>query len=1077
MAVECVRKFSGVCSKLTGRDLDHVEKLCEVSCRFLRENAEQFVCERRDKPILVLYGNDATPAQTMETVRCESNGFTKTFYRRGRHSKDFLAEKLFITDGVSTAVVFTDPLELSDKTAWTAFEVSRRLFSLPRQLGHVGLTVLVHVYDSALYAPLIKRQRQRVEAVLLQEGHRRDWAPGFATLMSLLTWLAAAPCINHSVHNAMKWSVKEYVQDKSCMRSAFIVIASLRNGFVTLTANVSAWVRATLKFEDWGSSARVLPEVWMLLLRDSELIAALSLMQLRFEEGCLKVARLYEDVHDVVNQVVTILMKLWLFQNFTDSRWCTLGPVSRTMVACFLLGLDHCVSYIMSLEKVSKFYISGFPVHCTAQVKRLFAIVSISSHVPDAILFLLLKDDRVAMQLDEIDAQIQKMLDLVHRVSPEAWRIVGEVARMDPQSLCEASTSAALASAAHINQALLHARGPPWNLARGDVDENLAALEILSDPPAEEVSHKIWKLVKSGWSRDELKSGLHLLLSAPWSSTPVEQAHSATQCVMRRHRAYGGRTLRARVMLNMMRVLIRPSQHDAKLKKLVGQLEGLQRKVQRRISGRQAFVSKVNVKLQAQAGSKTDKNAMRIKVFKHHGKAWQGMEHTSRLKFEVVAQKLYKQKIEDITTKKRTLAASICAFRRGAEETAVKSGVRLLMSSCRLTPNQLSELERIWSSVEFSQARVEELRQEHLRPVGPPPLTMQHVINQMELCAQVPKPPKPGWLAFVCKHREWVKGTVIMVETGHDVRYLKLLHALQSPYLAIFAPLDKLVSARPDIAPVNWDASWVDTWRHEYVLVRQSYLLTSAGDVPASWSSPLFSCGALFLHGGRVVSNSPFFTLDESMDIVGCTGLPADTLDEEDVSISEPTVGRTWADDPAYLDFLLEGPTTERGPSPASPVDGGDDFDVDVFAAFDATCIDAVAEESDASQCELFRWAQKTGTYESWNSGDLFELLKIQAVMPLDEWLRVRGLARSQSFGIAVFDVRTITTMIESWCHKMRFLYLQADGVALHDELFGTDALADYTESEATGVAFRHGTDAVRRRITMIRDMVPMLPV
>ena len=59
----------------------------------------------------------------------------------------------------------------------------------------------------------------------------------------------------------------------------------------------------------------------------------------------------------------------------------------------------------------------------------------------------------------------------------------------------------------------------------------------------------------------------------------------------------------------------------------------------------------------------------------------------------------------------------------------------------------------------------------------------------------------------------------------------------------------------------------------------------------------------------------------------------------------------------------------------------------------------------------------------------------------------------------------------------MRFLYLQADGVALHDELFGTAALADYTESEATGVAFRHGTDAVRRRITMIRDMVPMLPV
>ena len=46
MAVACVRKYSGVCSKLTGRDLDEVEKLCEVSCRFLRDNAEEFIHQR-----------------------------------------------------------------------------------------------------------------------------------------------------------------------------------------------------------------------------------------------------------------------------------------------------------------------------------------------------------------------------------------------------------------------------------------------------------------------------------------------------------------------------------------------------------------------------------------------------------------------------------------------------------------------------------------------------------------------------------------------------------------------------------------------------------------------------------------------------------------------------------------------------------------------------------------------------------------------------------------------------------------------------------------------------------------------
>ena len=71
------------------------------------------------------------------------------------------------------------------------------------------------------------------------------------------------------------------------MRNAFIAVASLRNGFTTLTENVSLWVRAILRFEDCDfSSSQVLSEVWLFLLRDSELIDALLLMQLRFEAGC-----------------------------------------------------------------------------------------------------------------------------------------------------------------------------------------------------------------------------------------------------------------------------------------------------------------------------------------------------------------------------------------------------------------------------------------------------------------------------------------------------------------------------------------------------------------------------------------------------------------------------------------------------------------------------------------------------------------------------------------------------------------------------------------------------------------------
>ena len=373
MTVECARHFSSVSSNLKGHELDQVEKFCEVSCFYLRHTAEEFVRERLEVPLLFQYGNDSTPSQTLGTYRCDSVAFTKPFYRRGRGGKDFLAEKLFITDGDKVVVVFTDPHELDDKTAWTAFEASRRLFPLPRQLGHRSITVLAHIYDGALFLTVVRHQRQRVEAVQLQEASRQQWSAGHASLMDLFTWLVAACCINHVVHNGLKWSVSGFINDPSCMRSAYIAVASLRTSFTTLAEHAASWVQVRIEFEDWESLAR--PTLWELLVSDPELRAVLTHMQLRFSAGRLRVARSYLGSTTVVNEVVTVLLRLWQFHNFCDSRWCTLGPVARTMVASLLLGLPDLVAYILADAQAKKHYIACFSSHCTTQVKHLFSIV------------------------------------------------------------------------------------------------------------------------------------------------------------------------------------------------------------------------------------------------------------------------------------------------------------------------------------------------------------------------------------------------------------------------------------------------------------------------------------------------------------------------------------------------------------------------------------------------------------------------------------------------------------------------------------------------------------------------------
>jgi hypothetical protein len=53
-------------------------------------------------------------------------------------------------------VVFSDPIELADGTAWTHYAVGRALLPLPMEMSHVGIQILHHVYDGALYKALAR---------------------------------------------------------------------------------------------------------------------------------------------------------------------------------------------------------------------------------------------------------------------------------------------------------------------------------------------------------------------------------------------------------------------------------------------------------------------------------------------------------------------------------------------------------------------------------------------------------------------------------------------------------------------------------------------------------------------------------------------------------------------------------------------------------------------------------------------------------------------------------------------------------------------------------------------------------
>ena len=220
-------------------------------------------------------------------------------------------------------------------------------------------------------------------------------------MLAMLTWIVGVTCITHAVHNALKWSAATFIHDPACMRSAYICIASLRNSFDQLARHARPWIGDRIVLEDWNFPH--LEQLWTILVRDEELRKALIDLQLRFSNGYLRIARKYfEQPAEAIGIVITVFLKLWQFRDFCDSRWCTLGPSARTLVACFILGLPEYVHYIMTIPVgVSKYFISGFEKHCTLQVKRMLAIVAVNSHLADDVLFLLLQDDRLLMQIEK----------------------------------------------------------------------------------------------------------------------------------------------------------------------------------------------------------------------------------------------------------------------------------------------------------------------------------------------------------------------------------------------------------------------------------------------------------------------------------------------------------------------------------------------------------------------------------------------------------------------------------------------------------------------------------------------------
>lgn len=417
-----ILRFSQPSLVCSSRDVGRICRLVEI-CKWLQRSvARAFLQRHAEAPVLITYGSDCTP---LVTKRRFVEGWRDLCVRRsGMSSGDWLIQRVFLLSGDGERqTVVEEPKLLEDKSAWAHWAAFRNCFQLGREAGHSGLCVSHQVYDRAICSAMTRHHKQMHLARKLFEETTAP--PGQARLSWLLSWCTTVACVNHDVHNSLRWAIAPWCESKSCMRGLFITLESLRRSYSELIAHLPKWLSEKVVFEDCAALG-AWQRVWTLCGLPPKWVDQLVELELRYEHGHLKVGAKWEDDPELPQLLMTLMLKLWEWRRFSDSRWASMGASCRSMLAACLSGLPDFVGEVLANPSAHTFYLKGF-LYMTGEVKALVALIACSSFIADTLLAELMEDDRLPMRHDGLQQELLRELEYIEALEMPVFEIIGGV--------------------------------------------------------------------------------------------------------------------------------------------------------------------------------------------------------------------------------------------------------------------------------------------------------------------------------------------------------------------------------------------------------------------------------------------------------------------------------------------------------------------------------------------------------------------------------------------------------------------------------------------------------------------------
>eukprot|EP00971_Amphidinium_carterae_P342895 6482354-Amphidinium_carterae.3 len=557
-------------SRTLGKDeLREAFALAEVGKVFMKALVEESCRNHADSVVLLQYSCDCTPTRTRRFV-------SKASSRAGRKSMlsgaEYLVQLLHASvlrgdEEMVQKVAIRDPMLLSlDKKNVSLLSCAMQFLAGSFSNGSLeAVTIFVQIHDRGVSRGF----RDALSGHMFQKAVSEACASEMvgARQPEMIVHLDAS-CALHDGHNALRWCWQGLCKDSSArVRNLYLGLTSMRFVAATCLSILPKWFTQVLKpvSESACKAETQLRELYVVLGVPADLLGLIceeARLWWDSVQGKLEVADSFLARVDSLEVLSDLLLALWQFKTFTESRWLSIGASCRAWALGVKTGFQHLYQFVRQHGELSDWETSAGE-NLQEEEFRFAVVMGLTSHCIENYMSILLVDNRLVQQKEELEALLLDEISYIELLSPWLWQTLAANTSASPQATRDLVLNGLHLSCSYVVTKTFRALEVlPWTLGQGDLRANLDTLLSMEVAPVDRhIRHTLVKflvqivpscLYLAGMGHDKLVDVLRAISQVSFTTFTTERLHGS-MAALRRHHDYTQDVLTARSFLHVTR--------------------------------------------------------------------------------------------------------------------------------------------------------------------------------------------------------------------------------------------------------------------------------------------------------------------------------------------------------------------------------------------------------------------------------------------------------------------------------------------------------------------------------------------